>query len=137
MESFKIVGLIAFFLSLVSIVLPWMEVSMMFGLSTTIYGFTTDGVISFILLIACLGLVLTRPGKWKIYASIFLAFVALMITAATISRVSEIVEKEVAGTAGMSVSWGPGAPLMIISCLIMMAAGIMMHRVIKSPPQSK
>jgi hypothetical protein len=132
MESFKIVGLIGFFLSLVSLILPWMEVSIMFGLSTTIYGFTTDGVISFILLIACLGLILTRPGKWKVYASIFLAFVALMITAAAVSRVSEIIESEVAGTVGISVSWGPGAPLMIISCLIFIVTAIMMHRVIKS-----
>jgi len=131
MESFKVVGLVGFFLGLISMILPWMEVSIIFGLSTTIYGFTTDGVISFILLIICLGLILTRPGKWKVYVSIFLAFVALVITAAAVSRVSEIIEREVAGTVGISVSWGPGAPLMIISCLIFIAAAIMMHRAIK------
>jgi hypothetical protein len=131
MESFKVVGLVGFFLGLISMILPWMEVSIIFGLSTTIYGFTTDGVISFILLIICLGLILTRPGKWKVYVSIFLAFVALVITAAAVSRVSEIIEREVAGTVGISVSWGLGAPLMIISCLIFIAAAIMMHRAIK------
>jgi len=131
MESFKVVGLVGFFLGLISMILPWMEVSIIFGLSTTIYGFTTDGVISFILLIICLGLILTRPGKWKVYISIFLAFVALVITAAAVSRVSEIIEREVAGTVGISVSWGLGAPLMIISCLIFIAAAIMMHRAIK------
>jgi len=57
--------------------------------------------------------------------------VALVITAAAVSRVSEIIEREVAGTVGISVSWGLGAPLMIISCLIFIAAAIMMHRAIK------
>jgi len=132
MESFKVAGLIGFFLSLVSLILPWIEVSTVFGLSTTIYGFTTDGVISLILLIICLGLILTRPEKWKVYVSIFLAFVALAITAAVVSRVSEIIEREVTGTAGISVSWGPGAPLMILSCFIFIAAAIMMHHAIKS-----
>ena len=105
----------------------------MFGLRTTIYGFTTDGVISFTLLIICLGLILTKPVKWKVYVSIFLTFVVLVITAAAVSRVSEIIEREVAGTAGISVSWGPGAPLMILSCFIFITATIMMHRTIKSP----
>jgi len=131
MESFKVVGLVGFFLSLISMILPWMEISIMFGLSTTIYGFTTDGVISFILLIICLGLILTKPGKWKAYVLMFLAFVALVITAAAVSRVSEIIEKEVAGMAGIGVSWGPGAPLMMISCFVFIVAAIMMHRAIK------
>jgi len=90
----------------------------MFGLSTTIYSFTTDGVISFILLIICLDFILTKPRKWKAYVLIFLAFVAFVITAAAVSRVSEIIESELAEMAGIGVSWGPGAPLMMISCFI-------------------
>ena len=99
-ESFKVVGLVGFFLSLISMILPWMEVSIMLSLSTTIYGLTTDGVTSFILLIICLGLILTKPGKWEAYVLMFLAFVALVITATAVSRVSEIIEREAIGTAG-------------------------------------
>jgi hypothetical protein len=131
-RNFKIVGLVGFFLSLLSLALPWMEVSTILGLSTTTYGFSTDGVISFILLLVCLGLILTRMRKWKTYVTIFLSIVALAITAAAVLRVSEIIKREAAGIPWISVSWGPGAPLMIVSCLIFIVAAIMMYRAIKS-----
>jgi len=52
------------------------------------------------LLIICLDLILTKPGKWEAYVLMFLAFVALVITATAVSRVSEIIEREAIGTAG-------------------------------------
>ena len=131
MENFKIIGLVGFFLSLLSLILPWLEMTAVLGVRTTIYGFVTDGVISFILLLVCLGLVLTKSKKWKTYAIISLSFIALAIVLAALSRTLTVIEEE--KITGVIISWGPGAPLMIISCLTFVVSAILMYKTIITP----
>ncbi|MEM2189701.1 MAG: hypothetical protein QXG35_10300 [Nitrososphaerota archaeon] len=121
MERYKIIGLIGFIMALVSLVLPWAEISSILG-HITIYGFSTDGVISFIVLLICLGLLLSKFKPWKRYLSALLTFISLAIVVAAMVHASEAM-RELGG--GVFVSFGPGGPLMIIASLTFFIAIIL------------
>jgi hypothetical protein len=132
MERHKTVGLIGFSLSLIALALPWLEIRGALGLGGTIYGFTTDGVVSFILLVICLGLLFTRTRIWKTVIIALLSLIALGVTVSAINRVMDILNRE--KTALVITSWGPGIGLMILATLVVFAAGLMMSRTPRSSP---
>ena len=125
MELFRVVGLVGVFLGVVALSVPWMELTGFLGLRTTVYGFATDGVLSFIFILMAMGILFTRPRKWKVIPVILLSLIALAITTAAVMNVSQIVNKE----ALIIVSWGPGIGLMVISCVMMDVAAILFARV--------
>lgn len=117
MERYRVIGLVAFFLALIALILPWFEYTSILGRIVS-YGFSGDGALSFILLAICLGLLLTRPKRWKKFLAVFLAFIALIIATITINRVmSTPLEMGI-------LTAGPGGPLMIIASIAFMIAAI-------------
>ncbi|MHC1624058.1 MAG: hypothetical protein ACXQTR_05660 [Candidatus Methanospirareceae archaeon] len=133
METYKVLGLVGFILSIVSLVLPWAEVRAILGLSYQHPGFLTDGVLSFIVLLIAFILVFSRWSSGKAKAALVLSAVGLFFpieVAAKIPAMAEMIESE----SGIFFNVGPGLPLMIIACLLMIVAAWMM---IKAAPKAE
>ena len=124
MERFKVLALIGVFLSLVSLCLPWASIRGLFGLSYEIYGFTTDGVFSFIFILIAFALMFGGWRRWKPILSIVFSIVALLFVIGMIASIRGMVGvKE-----GVMISYGPGLFLMAIACLITICGAFMMPR---------
>ena len=124
MERFKVLALIGVFLSLVSLCLPWASIRGLFGLSYEIYGFTTDGVFSFIFILIAFALMFGGWRRWKPILSIVFSIVALLFVIGMIASTRGMVGvKE-----GVMISYGPGLFLMAIACLITICGAFMMPR---------
>ena len=126
MESYKVLGLLGFILAIISLVLPWVELYGPLGLHYSHYGFLTDGVLSFIVLIISFVVIFSRWDRRKGYLASIFAFLAIIFPANVAGRMNEFIasiEEE-----GVMVTYGAGLPLMIIACIIMIIAGIMMSR---------
>jgi ribosomal protein L37E len=126
MQPYQLIGIGSVILGLISLALPWAEARFL-GFGKTIYGFTTDGVISFILLVVCLGLLLTKGSKWKAITIIVLSLIGLGVTVATIVNAYTSLQ-QLGPLAEAIVSWGPGIELMIIATLGMLIASILFLR---------
>ncbi|MEM4342171.1 MAG: hypothetical protein QXF97_06430 [Candidatus Caldarchaeum sp.] len=113
MERYRVVGLAGLLLGLVSLILPWFELTSIDGHLTT-YGFSGDGVFSFLLLTISTGILFTQLKIWKRYLVALLALIALLISASTISNVVSSVSRFAGG--GVYFIIGPGGPLMIVAC---------------------
>ena len=124
MENYKMIGLIAFLLSIVSLILPWAEFYGPLGLHYSLYGFLTDGVLSLVLLLISFIVIFTKWDKRKGYLASIFAFLAIIFPANIASRMGEFITniKE----EGIMVTYGAGLPLMVLACIIMILAGIMM-----------
>ena len=130
MERFKVFALIGVFLSLVSLCLPWASVRAMFGLGFEIYGFTTDGVFSFIFILIAFALMFGGWRKWKPILSIIFSIMALLFVIEVFANTNRLIGvKE-----GVMVSYGPGIFLMTVACLITICGAFMMPR---RPSESK
>jgi hypothetical protein len=127
MQSYQLIGIGSVILGLISLALPWAEARFL-GFGKTIYGFTTDGVTSFILLVICLGLLLTEGSKWKAITIIVLSLIGLGVTVATIVNAYTSFQQQLGPLAEAIVSWGPGIGLMIIASLGMLIASILFLR---------
>ena len=124
MERFKVLALIGVFLSLVSLCLPWASIKGIFGFSYEIYGFTTDGVFSFIFILIAFALMFGGWRRWKPILSIVFSIVALLFVIGMIASIRGMVGvKE-----GVMISYGPGLFLMVIACLITICGAFMMPR---------
>ena len=126
MQPYQLIGIGSVILGLISLALPWVEARFL-GFGKTVYGFTTDGVISFILLVVCLGLLLTKGSKWKAITIIVLSLIGLSVTVATIVNAYTSLQ-QLGPLAEAIVSWGPGIGLMIIATLGMLIASILFLR---------
>lgn len=123
MESYGKLGLVAFVLSIVSLCLPWAEIRSVL-LSTAIYGFATDGVLSFILLLIAFILMVVKWSRAKAWIALVLSIVALSFPLEMLAVAEEFVGFE----KGVYVGYGPGIFLMIVAILMMIVSSIMMVR---------
>lgn len=126
MENYKIVGLVAFFLAVISLVLPWAEIYGPLGLHFSIYGFLTDGILSLIVLLIPFIVIFTKWDRRKGYIASIFAFLAIVFPANIASRMGDFIAN--VEEKGVMVTYGAGLPLMMLSCIIMIIAGIMMSQ---------
>lgn len=127
MRRSRIVALAGFIFSLLSLVLPVGEIRGILGLSYTLYGFTTDVAISFIVLLIALGILMTKYKGWKPMAVFILAFIALIIVGVTINNVNVAIAETGEGNVAV-FSYGPGIFFAIISPITFMIGALLMRK---------
>ena len=126
MEKYQILGLIGVILSIISLCLPWAVVEAILGiqLGVKIYGFTTDGVFSFIFILIAFALMFGGWWRWKSVLSIIFSILALIFVVELFANTSRLV-----GVRGdVVITYGPGIFLMAVACLITLCGAFMMPR---------
>ena len=126
-EGFKVLALVGVFLSLVSLCLPWAIVRGLFGIGGEIYGFTTDGIFSFIFILIAFALMFGGWRRWKPILSIVFSIMALLVVIGMVASAQEIIGVE----EGVMVSYGPGIFLMVVACLVTVFGAFWMY--VRSP----
>ena len=124
MEKYQILGLVGVIFSIISLCLPWAVVRGIFGLGVEIYGFTTDGVFSFIFILITFALMFGGWRKWKSILSIIFSIIALLFVAEVVANTHRMIGvKE-----GVVITYGPGLFLMAIACLITIYGAFVMSK---------
>lgn len=120
-------GLVGIVFGLLSLALPVGEIRSILGLSHTFYGFTTDVVISFVILLIALGTLVTSYKRWKPITVFILVLIALFVVGAVISKVN-VAAAEATEEGVVSFSYGPGIFFALIAPITFMIGAWLMAK---------
>jgi len=124
-QLYRVATLFGLILSLISVILPWIEVRGLLGLSVTFYGFTGDGLIVFIVLVLASILLLTKRARWKSGLAVLFSFLGLVLTAVIANNLAQAMRES---NVYVQSFYGPGIFLAGIAAITLIISAVLQLR---------